>query len=194
MANFEDLKGRLTDDQRALLTAIWDYYLVKGQWMLQRHLHVLFQPLGKAGVQAAFKSRLGGTVVFEGTENGLKDYRLTILGVLLSDRGEKVQQLLGKYLSFVRDEFQRNPDITQIRSTDVESALGVTTQETQLLWGLLLLSGVWSGSAGGNKDGWSAGLPHDVEDLLAVLGSIESRVVETSQFLHHQRRCRRCRT
>src|SRR5207244_4143521 len=31
-----------------------------------------------------------------------------------------------------------------------------------------LLSGAWSGSAGGNKDGWSAGLPHDVEDLCSV--------------------------
>lgn len=51
MPDFEDLKGRLTDDQRSLLTAIWENYLETGQWILGRKLRYLFRNLGREGVE-----------------------------------------------------------------------------------------------------------------------------------------------
>lgn len=168
MPRFLDLKNKLTEDQRSLLTEIWAHHLETGQWILGRKLRHLYRNLGREGVETAFQDPLGGTVVQEARESGLEKYRLTILGVLLSDRGEEAERLLARYLSYVRDEFQRDPDITQIRSGNAAAALGLTKQELQQLWDLLLLAGAWTGSAGGNRDGWSAGLPHDVEDLFRV--------------------------
>jgi hypothetical protein len=168
MLDFDDLKVRLTENQRLLLTEIWTHYLATGQWILRRRLHYMFRSLGREGVESALQNPLGGAVVYRATENGLDKYRLTILGVLLSDRGEEAEHLLARYLDYVRGEFQRDPDITQIKSEDAEAALSMTKQESRLLWELINLGGSWSGSAGGNKDDWSAGLPRDVEDLLAV--------------------------
>jgi len=115
MPEFVDLKRKLTEDQRSLLTQIWVHYLEKGQWILRRKLRYLYRNLGKEGVETGFQNPLGGTVVHEVRENGLEKYRLTILGVLLSDRGEEAENLLARYLGYVRNEFQRIPTSLRLR-------------------------------------------------------------------------------
>jgi hypothetical protein len=92
MPEFVDLKKKLTKDQRSLLSET--HYLEAGEWILRRKLRYLQRQLGREGVETAFQNPLGGTVVHEARGNGLEKYRLTILGVLLSDRGEEAEHLM----------------------------------------------------------------------------------------------------
>jgi hypothetical protein len=115
---------------------------------------------------------LGGSVVYEVGYGVAEAYELTLLGVLLSDRGGRAESLLVRYLEYVQGEFDRDPEIIQIKSEDVQNSLGLTTDEAMELHELVWLSQLWGGSAsGGSGQPWTVGLPHNVEELPPDLSS-----------------------
>ncbi len=75
----DNLRAGVTQEQRAILTAIWDYYREKKEWIRRAVLHHRFRDMGKDRVRALLK-QLGGSVVFETGSGEHEQYRLTLLG------------------------------------------------------------------------------------------------------------------
>lgn len=171
VTQLDNLRKRLTDDQRAILNAIWQHYCGQKEqrkeerWILVRVLHHGF---GKTAVRLALE-KLGGSIVFEGRDNAGKDrYQLTFLGVLLTDQGEEAEQLLVRYLEYVRDRFVSDPEIDMIKSQEIEAALGLTAYQSRFLKQLIQLSSLWSRSATFDDEAWNAGVPHDVDEFPSI--------------------------
>src|SRR5947209_15387107 len=94
----EDLRAKITAQQRSALTACWRYYCENGQWIAIRRLHN--EHGGKSVVRPALDD-LGGSIVFEQEDPTTTRYQLMFLGVLLTDEGEQYEQLLAQYLRFL---------------------------------------------------------------------------------------------
>lgn len=165
MDDLDNLRARVTQEQRAILTAIWDYYGEKNEWIRRAVLHHRFRELGKAGARALLK-QLGGSVVFEVGSGEYEQYRLTLLGVLLSNRGQEAEELLVKYLGYIRKQFNDNPEILRVIGQDVGAQLGLKEQGAQTLFQLIQVSGLWTNGASGSRGlDWSIGIPYEVDDL-----------------------------
>lgn len=160
-AELDVLHERLTADQRAVLNAIWDHYLAHNQWVPRRLLH---QRFGKPAALATLE-QLGENIICEARDNGKDYYRLTFLGVLLTDQGEESEELLVRYLEYVRDRCKTNPSLEWMGSQEVEAALGLTAARSRLLRQLIRLSHWWGGGSGFGDQEWTVGVPVDVDDL-----------------------------
>src|SRR2546430_14066536 len=101
MPTLDDLRGRASPNQVRLLTLIWDHHLSKGKGIPRRIVRREFRPGGREVVREAMRA-LGGSIVYEGWENG-EVYGVTLLGAMLSERGRALEDLLLKYVSFARD-------------------------------------------------------------------------------------------
>ena len=167
MDQLDDLREQLTNDQRALLDAIWGYYNENGRWVPRPVLHHRFLDLGKSAIRAALV-RLGCSVVFESRDDGKECYRSTFLGVFLTSNGHETERLLVQYLEYVRGQYLANPEIDTVRSQDIERELGLTSQQSDTLRQVIQLGQLWSGSASWGFQRWSAGIPPDVDELPAL--------------------------
>lgn len=159
--DLDALRGALSAGQRAAVNALWEEYRARNRWLPRVELHA------RAGEDAvrAVREELGAPVLREGAEEGTPDYRLTFLGVLLSDQGREAEALLIRYLGYVRDRVRANPGIEWVGSDEVESALGLTPERSQLLRQLIRLSHWWGGGSGFGQRDWTVGIPIDVEEL-----------------------------
>jgi hypothetical protein len=156
------LRHRLTASQRAFLSSLWQFYQDHGQWVPGRLVHLHF---GKPEVQAHLAD-LGENVVQGYRENGKEHYRLTFLGVLLTDQGDESEHLLVRYLEYVRERYRADPRVEWVGSAEVEAALALTPEQSRQLRQLIRLSHWWGGgSAFGGRE-WTVGVPIDVDDLL----------------------------
>ena len=144
MSTLNQLRTNLTEQHRALLTATWRYYPDKDKWIPRRALHV--GSGGKATVRGALQA-LGGSVAFESRENAQEVYKLTLVGVLLSDAGLEAQQLLVRYLAWARQPALEDPELTKIDSAAVQAALNLSTEETRTLGSLILLGALAGGGS-----------------------------------------------
>lgn len=160
-AELDVLRERLTADQHAVLNAIWDHYLTHNQWVPRRLLH---QRFGKPAALATLE-QLGENIICETRDDGKDYYRLTFLGVLLTDQGEESEELLVRYLEYVRDRCKTNPSLEWVGSQEVEAALGLTAARSRLLRQLIRLSHWWGGGSGFGDQEWTVGVPVDVDDL-----------------------------
>ncbi len=158
-----DLRKRLTDDQRTILDAIWSHYHDQNQWMPSRPLH---QRFGQAAVRRTLE-QLGDSVLLEFQDEGKDYYRLTFLGVLLAGQGEESEQLLARYLAYVRDRSSADPTVEWVGSQEVEATLGLTAERSRLLRQLIRLSHWWGGGSGFGDREWTVGVPIDVDDFPA---------------------------
>jgi hypothetical protein len=112
MITFEDLSLKVDGTQRKILSTIWQHYLDKKQWPLTRRIHHDF---GKPIVQSAL-NKLGGTVVREILDSGSYRYQLNFLGLLLTEQGAVIEQLLIQYLKFLQKRFDQDPEREMITS------------------------------------------------------------------------------
>ncbi len=155
------LRQQLTADQRAILNTLWEHYRDQNQWILRRVLH---QRFGRPAVRRHLEG-LGESVI-RGLQDGGRDYyRLTFLGVLLTDQGEESEQLLVRYLEYIRGRCKADPSLEWVGSQEVEAALGLTPERSRLLRQLVRLSHWWGGGSGFGDREWTVGVPVDVEDL-----------------------------
>ena len=162
-ADLDALRGRLTQDQRTILDTVWEHYRDQNRWIPR---HVLRERFGPPVLSAAL-DQLGGGVATECQEDEEECYRLTFLGVLLADQGRESEELLVRYLTFVRDRFRSDPRIEWVGSHEVEAALGLTRERSRLLRQLIRLSHWWGGGSGFGGQEWTVGVPIDVDDLPA---------------------------
>jgi uncharacterized protein (TIGR02391 family) len=164
MAAVTDLRERLTEQQRAVLNRISEYYLAHGKWIPRRVLH--YECGGKAAVRSALEE-LGGSITMESRDDGNETYRLTsLIGVLLSEAGEEVRRLLVLYLGWVRQACLCDHEMTRIESGAVRSALSLSEAESRTLGLAIYLGNFWSGGGGGfGSSEWRVGIPLDVEDI-----------------------------
>jgi hypothetical protein len=91
---------------------------------------------------------------------------LSALGILASSVGVHAEELLVRYLTFVRRRFHQDPGATQLRSEDIRAALELPQQDSKLLGKLIQVTMWCSNGSGFSADGsWYAGLPRDVDDI-----------------------------
>ena len=161
--DLDALRGRLTQGQRAILNTVWEHYRTQSRWVSR---HLLRERFGGPALSAAL-DQLGEGVVSEYQEDEEECYRLTFLGVLLADQGQESEELLVRYLAFVRDRFRSDPRVEWVGSQEVEAALGLTRERSRLLRQLIRLSHWWGGGSGFGGQEWTVGVPIDVDDLPA---------------------------
>jgi hypothetical protein len=158
----EILRNQITDEQRALLSAVWSYFRRHKQWVPVRVLHRNHG--GKLRVHQALEE-LGGSIVVEEPDRSGRDlYQLTLLGVLLTEHGEQYEQLLAQYIEYMA---QGDPHSTEIRSQDVAQVLKLDAENLILLGDLINLGRLF-GSPGASNLGteqWVAGVLDEVDDL-----------------------------
>lgn len=161
-ASFHELRRRFASEQRDVLSAIWRYFLDNHRWIPQRVLHHQFQDVGKSEIRNILQT-YGGSIVFECREEGKQVYRLTLLGVLLTDQRRTTEGLLVSYVEYVRQRYLANPETERITSSEIESQLGLDKETSRRLRELVDVAGL--GIAGWSSDGtWQAHMPSDVDE------------------------------
>lgn len=158
--SFETLLASLSEIQRRILRAIWNYHYENKMWIPTGTLHHQF---GKATVQTALDV-LGGTVVWEVSDAGKKRYQLKWLGILLSLSSDGAEELLTRFLNHLKELYQDNPEFERVTSQDLEGALGLTKDQTSLLEQLIRFSPFYGGGSFG-ESGWTVQPPENIDDF-----------------------------
>lgn len=162
VADLDALRGRLTAPNRRFVNALWGFYRDHNRWVPPRIVH---QHFGKTAAQAQL-AELGSNLVRTDRDAGKEYYRLTFLGVLVTEPGVEAEDLLVRYLEYVRDRYRSDSRVEWVSSQEVEAALGLSAEQSRLLRQLLRLSHWWGGgSAFGGRE-WTVGVPVDVDDLV----------------------------
>lgn len=138
----DQLRARASDDARAILDRIWDYYCEQRAGMPAMELWPRFH--GKGSVREAL-TPLGQTVVRLDWENGKECYRVPLLGVLVSNRGLEAEGLLLRYLEYVRERYYKG-EVGPITSEQLEKERGFSFEQSRFL-SKLLNGSVFSGAA-----------------------------------------------
>ena len=160
-ADLDTIRRRISDDQHAILNEIWGTFRDQNQWISRGALDERF---GHSLVRACLE-QLGGNIVRTIEEDAEERCQVTFLGVLLCSQGIEAEQILARYLDYVRDRCRSDPALEWVGSQEVEAALGLTPARSRLLRQLIRLSHWWWGGSGfGNQD-WTVGVPVDVDDL-----------------------------
>ena len=116
VSSLKGIRETLNEAQFKILTEIWMRYLQNNEWIPTRLLHHKFE---KNKVISAVEP-LGGSIVCETHQDTKIRYMLTLLGILLTEEGEKFEQLIIQYLEYVKNRFQKDPSIETITSGEIE--------------------------------------------------------------------------
>jgi hypothetical protein len=161
MSDLNSLRDTVTGEQRALLNLLWQEFRDRNRWLPRAEVHAR---LGEASVRKSVVE-LGTPILREGQEDGREDYRLTFLGVLLADEGRESEELLVRYLEYVRDRVRADAGLEWVGSREVEAALALAPTRSRHLRQLIRLSHWWGGGSGFGQRDWTVGIPLDVDDL-----------------------------
>lgn len=161
MSQLDQIRSQIALDQEEILSTVWRHKLSTGEWIPTRLLHK--SGGGKRTVQPLL-SKLGGSVIFEIEDPELPRYGLSLLGVLLSKEGSHLEDLLARYLSFVRKLVFDDPLRTSVDSKEVAEELGLSDEEVSGL-GILVFSSPLSAGGTHSRERWSARIPSNIEDL-----------------------------
>jgi hypothetical protein len=161
--DLDALRRRLSDPHRDFVSALWRFFRDHNQWVPSRIAH---QHFGKDAVQANLAA-LGPSLVQSYRDDGKDYYRLTFLGMLLTDHGSAAEDLLVRYLEYIRDRHKSDPRVEWVGSQDVETALGLSGEQSRLLRQIIRLSHWWGGGSAFGEREWTVGVPVDVDDLAA---------------------------
>ena len=122
-SKLEELREKLTADQRELLNEFWKDYRQNAKWPLARTVH---SQRGKQTVRECLQ-HLGGDIVVESQDSSSgHHYELTIIGVLLTDAGSDYFALLVRYLEFLRKQFKEAPERLSFTDKDFRQALSLS--------------------------------------------------------------------
>ena len=138
-----DLGKRLDDFGRDLLQEVWQTFRDTDEPPV---LRVLYNRHGKERVQTALKPLTGNVGYEEAGIQRWSRYRITLIGVLLTHDGMAMQKLLGRYLEFQREMYQKTPERFSATSVDIQAHLGLDAQQTKVLGQL-----IWLGNLGGQS-------------------------------------------
>lgn len=159
--SLNDLRKRLTNSQRLILNEIWHYWLHEKKVITAV---ALYNKFGKDVVDSSL-SALGGSIVFRtgNYDSGRRYYQLTFLGRLLCDTGDKAQQLIEKYLEYLRTRLESEPEIAGITEEDLKVDARFTDEQLTLFGEFIVRSPFWNGSNDNANRRFNT--PPDVDDL-----------------------------
>jgi hypothetical protein len=163
-----ELRARITRPQREILDRIWNAYRSTHKPLPRR---VLDQALGsRAQVLAALKG-LSGSVLYTTSRAGdhPPSYCLTLLGALLSDQGDRIEEWLTVFLGYVRQKLTMDPAAHEITSQELSESHIASGDAAELIACAMRLPSLrlnWGGSYNSNR--WSFTIPDDVDSLLAA--------------------------
>jgi hypothetical protein len=156
----DSIRHRTTPFQRELLDEAWQQHRTNGQWPILRKL---YSKHDKQRVRKAL-SDLGRNIGWEQDgSNRWKQYRLSLLGVLLTKDGRKFQALMVRFFEFQRNYYQQEPNEDYIKPHEVAHELKLSDDEAELL-GQLLSLGSLGGSDKPTKE-WGASAMEEAEDF-----------------------------
>jgi hypothetical protein len=160
MSSLEDIRAALTEDQRTVINAVWEYHTVhNGRWDWIPPA-VLFRKFanpstsrraGRDFVVSALSS-ISGNIIYEHQENF---YALTFLGILLTDECKDGIDLLARCFELIQKKHDEGIDLNEIKfhSQEVKAALNLPEDKVRPLYELIQFS--WLGNVGGDKEGWN---------------------------------------
>lgn len=158
------LRGTLDIETRNVLSSVFEYYVTNGEWIPERALH---NEWGGKEKTRMLLNRVGGNAVFltKDPSEGFRRYELSLLGLLLTQEGEVLEQLLADYLSFAKEIARKEPKRSRISSSEVNEKRGLDDEQTKRLG--IMIRRSWQFNSGGSysDDDWSADLPKDIEDV-----------------------------
>lgn len=114
----------------------------------------MFSKHGTAKVTDAVRPLSAGIGREESTSDSWKQYRLTLLGVLVTSDGPAFESMMLRFFEFQRDLFQKDPGKRNLSSDEVAKALGLAEEQKGLLGQLLNLASL--GGAENPKNSWGA--------------------------------------
>jgi hypothetical protein len=171
MQTLDKIRARLTNDQRMIINAVWEYHLVKDDrwaWMPTAALYRKFadpavsRKVGREFVLTTVRS-LNGSIIYEHQDHY---YALTFLGSLLTDDGRDGIDLVVRCLELFQSKYDSGQDLKDIRVTSEELAtfLNLSEDRLRVLHELIELSQL--ASTGGNKEQWTVTVTYWRDDFL----------------------------
>jgi hypothetical protein len=137
------------------LNVIWRHLLDRGEWIARADLDEACRRRGIPDGRSRL-AHLGGSIVRDAREGGRACYRLTLLGVLLTDDGASVERLLARYLEWLRA--RGDAGIGAVSSHDVAAGLALDAAETAVLGRALSVAPRWGCVTHGGA-AWRIALP-----------------------------------
>ena len=122
--------------------------------------------MGKEAAQLGVRSLSGSVLREERGAEGNYCY-LTLLGMLITDDGTALEDMLAEYLRLVKDKLEsgmETRDITMERQA-VVAALKLSDPDSRTFHKFIRFSPFSSGG-GGNGEDWQIGVPYFLDDLL----------------------------
>jgi hypothetical protein len=157
----EQLRDQLTKPQRELLNEFWEYYRQNGKWPPTRIVH---SHRGKRVVRECLQGLSGDIVVEARDRTPGRQYKLTIIGVLLTDEGHTYFTMLVQYLEFLRKQYKEAPERLEFSHEEFREALKLSCEQLKTLGELVRLGHLWGGGGYGDES-WSARPPDEIEDM-----------------------------
>lgn len=148
-----------------LLDSIWDHYSVHREWPTTWAIHSRFE---KARVMSA-RAELKSDHLIENSSSQGNIYELRIGGVLLTKSGRQAEQLLIRYVDYLRRRYKSAPNERTVTSADAQTHIGLSAEQTNFLGDLVFIAGFFGAGSRGAE--WSATIPTEIEDCLPSTSS-----------------------
>lgn len=171
MPTVDKIRASLTNDQRAIINAVWEYHLGKDDrwaWIPTAALYRKFadptvtRRAGRDFVLATLHS-LNGSIIYEHQEHY---YALTFLGSLLTDDGRDGIDLIARCLELFQRKYDSGQDLKEITVTseEIATSLNLSNDKLIVLHELLEISRL--ANPGGNKEQWTVSVTSWMDDFL----------------------------
>jgi predicted nucleotide-binding protein len=171
MTTVNQIRTSLTNSQRKVVNAVWEYHIEgddRWAWMPKAALYRKFtdptisRKSGKDFVQSTLSS-LSGSIIYEHQDHY---YGLTFLGVLLTDEGRDGIELLARCLEIFQSKHDSGLDLKEVNisSHELASSLNLPEDKLKLLYDLINLSQF--GNAGGNRNQWTMSVTYWRDEFL----------------------------
>ena len=133
--SIRSLANNLTPLQQHIFEVLWSFYIEKGKPYPIRSLQPI---LGRVSIPIAL-SGLNGCLIQEVFEDGIRAFKLTLLGALLTGHGNVLLSLLTRLMDTVRQRYETNSLVNDISGAEIEGDLRLSPDETRLLFRALSL-------------------------------------------------------
>jgi hypothetical protein len=146
----EAIRSNIEEGQRVLIDRIWQHHGTHGHPLPRRVLHAEQRSVN--AVEQRLK-RLGGSIVYQ-TEGGGDEppgYALTLLGVLLTSDGPRIERVLAALLAQIRRRVLENPECVKWDREAFEALCKEIPDASELLPRVFRLRQgyfLWSGNPG----------------------------------------------
>jgi hypothetical protein len=160
MIDLRELRVQLTKEQRDIVNTIWRYEREKNQGI---PAITLYDQFGSETTVRNALQPLGGDVAYiPPFQDSKQRYHLTFLGHLLAERGEELENLLARYLKFVRKQLKADSECYGVNIEAAMESCGFTAEE-KIFFKEIFYRTPFHG-AGGGGGAYETGLPSGINE------------------------------